>query len=185
MLHGIAQIAITKLDRLHGLAVNMAGTIGDLEAPVGGAVDQMGGGTEIVTQIFLGLDEVQDFVCVQVTIFGYQAVDLGVFTKFLEAGGQDDQFALIGHGHPCPVDALVAQPGALELFRLQIDDDLGQGLVHHLEVDLQGEVGGFLETFDVVSGIEPAQYRAIRGAFDNCLQIDDRQLLGKVFGGIV
>ena len=78
----------------------------------------------------------------------------------LDAGGKNDQFGAVGKRHAGAVDGLVAEPGAVELVRVEIDDGLADGLVEHFEVDLEAEVGGAVEALLVVADEEAAHGEA-------------------------
>ena len=66
-----------------------------------------------------------------VAILADQGVDLPVLAEGLDPGGQHDQLAAVGDRHPRAIDGLVAQPGAVELLGIEIDDHLPRGLVEH------------------------------------------------------
>ena len=61
------------------------------------------------------------------------------------------------------IDRLVAQPGAVKLFGIEMDDDLPGLFVEHREVHLDRERGGLLKTRDVVADVQPANGQAAVG----------------------
>ena len=77
-----------------------------------------------------------------VAVLADQRVDIGLFTKPLEPGREDQEFAPIGQGHPRAIDRLVGNPGAEELVPLHHADDFLQGFVEHRDVLFAGLPGG-------------------------------------------
>ena len=91
-----------------------------------------------------------------VAVLADERVVGGVFAELLQSGREDDEFAAVGDHHACAVDGLVAEPGGAELLGVEEDDDLPDGLVHEVEVDLLGESDAHVERRVVVADEESA-----------------------------
>ena len=91
-----------------------------------------------------------------IAVFADQLVDRLVFAKFLYARREDDQLRAVGQRHARAIDGLVAQPGAVKLMRIEIDDGLLDRLVEHLEVHLEAQLGGPVKALDVIADEEAA-----------------------------
>src|ERR1035438_7056041 len=153
-----------ETDRPDGLVTHLrTGTIGDAEAAFARTVDQMRRGAEIVAKLRVGLDRSQGLWRALVAVLADEAVNLGVFTELLQAGGEDNQFAAVGHHHAGAIDGFVAQPGALEFVRVEIHDDLLQGLVKLVEIHLLRQARAESECLHVVANIEPAHDHSATG----------------------
>ena len=94
--------------------------------------------------------------------------------------------ASVGERHAGAIDGLVAEPGAVELLGVEINDGLLDGLVEHFEIDLEAERGGEFEALDIVADEEAAHGEsAIGTAADDGEHVDDRQVAEEVVGGVV
>ena len=103
------------------------------------------------------------------------------------AGCEDDQLGVVGERHAGAVDALVAQPGGMELVRVEEDDGLRDLAIHHKEVALEAKRGGELEALGVVADVEAAHDELAGGVLvDYSLDVDDLRHHGpKVLAGVV
>src|ERR1700733_1144871 len=82
-----------------------------------------------------------------IAVLADQSVDSPVFAECSYARRKDDQHRTIRQRHTSTVDRLVAQPGTVELMRIEINDSLADGRLEGLEVNLQAERGGLVKTF--------------------------------------
>ena len=57
--------------------------------------------------------------CSAVAVLADEEIDGGVFAELVDAGGEDDELRVVGERHAGAVDALVAEPGALELVGVE------------------------------------------------------------------
>ena len=98
----------------------------------------------------------------------------------LHAGREDDELGAIGQRHAGAIDGLVAEPGAVKLAGIEIDDGLADRLVEHLEVDLEAEFGGQVEALRVVADKEAAHGEGCPrpGASHHGEHVDDGQMFG-------
>src|SRR6185437_3772370 len=86
-----------------------------------GAVNQMRGSAKIARQRRILLNRLKGPRSSAVTVLANQHIDCCVLSKLMHAGCKHDQFSVIGKRHPCPVDALVPQPGAAKLMWIEKD----------------------------------------------------------------
>ena len=92
----------------------------------------------------------------------------------------------IGKRHAGAIDGLVAEPGAVKLVGIEIDDGFVDGRVEHLEVHFEAEVGGEVEAFDVVADEEAAHGEtALRVAANDRVHVDDGDVFKKLVGSVV
>ena len=121
-----------------------------------------------------------------VAVLADEDVDGGVFAELVDAGSEHDQFCVVGERHAGAVDALVAEPGAAELVRVEEDDCLLDLAVHHHEVDLEAERGGEFKALGVVADVQAANDEFACGvlAYDR-LDVDDGHVFGEVVAGVV
>src|SRR5271169_5642375 len=110
----------------------MTGAPPDGEATFGGTVDEVSSRAQVAGEIFIGADGFERSGRSAVAVLADQRVDISVFTKFLYSRREDDQLCAVGQGHPRTVDSLVAQPCAVKLMRIEINDRLLDGRVHRL-----------------------------------------------------
>src|ERR1019366_10168473 len=104
----IACLETNRPDRL--LAHLGTRTISNAEAAFTGTVDEMGGGAKVIAQLSVGFNRSQRRGRAPITVFANQSVNLSVFAELLQARGEDNQFASVGHRHSGAIDRLVAQP---------------------------------------------------------------------------
>ena len=90
-----------------------------------------------------------------VAVFSDQSVDLSVLPEALHAGGQDDEFSAVRHGHAGAVDGLVAQPCAFELRGIEIDHAFFQAVGDKINVLLPGQLHRFRQAFPALAEKEP------------------------------
>ena len=122
----------------------------------------------------------------EVTVLANEPVNFMVLAELLQAGGQNDEFARVGHGHARAINGLVAQPGALEFGRVEIDHDLFQRLVEHLKIHLQGQRGGLFKAGGVIAHKQATHGEpAVFAPANHRVNIDDGEMLGEVFGGVI
>src|SRR5690606_26448336 len=99
-----------------------------------------------------------------IPVFSYQTVVFIIFTKLPDTRRDDYQLAAVLYGHPGPVNGLVAQPGALELLFVEIDDHFFQRLVHKNDIFLLTEGYSLFKNPATV-----ARKQAVDGYFVICL----------------
>jgi len=146
------------------LADGGAGGVADAEAAFAGAVDEVGGGREVVCEGRLAGDEGLDFCARAVTIAPDHRIDSRVFAEAAQPGCEDEQLAAVGHGHPHTIDRLIAEPRAPVLFRVEPHHCFLNRLIEELNVDLCGQGGCLFETAPVgARKIAPQRKRAILG----------------------
>jgi len=183
--HGI-EVAVVEAGRLNFLPGEMAGAVGDAEAALGGAVDEVRGGAEVSGEFWVVLDGLKGAWGAAIAVLADELVDGGVLAKFFDSGGEDDEFSIISKGHASAVDGLVAEPGAFEFVRVKLDDGLLDFAVHHDEVDPEAEGGGEIEALNIIADEEAAQGEAAICVFaDDGQDVDNRQVLGKIIGCVV
>src|SRR5579864_9709550 len=100
----------------------MTGAQTDCETAFRRPVNEVSSGAKIVCEIRIGTHGLERGRRSMVAVFSDQRVDGPVFPKFFYARRQDDQLCTIGECHACAVDCLVAQPCAVKLMRIEIDD---------------------------------------------------------------
>src|SRR5580658_847698 len=112
----------------------MTGAQPDCEATFGGAVYEVSSRAKVVRKIRVRTHGQEGGRRSAIAIFADQSIDGAVFAKFLYAGRQDDQLCSVGQCHACTVDCLVAQPCAVKLMRIEINDSLLHWRIHRLKV---------------------------------------------------
>ncbi len=165
---------------------SLSRTVGDGEAAFGGAVDQVGGRSQVILQLFVPGRDLQGVGGAEVAVFPDQPVDLLIFSELFECRSQDDQFTAVGQGHAGSVNALIPQPGAFKFAGVEPYHHFLQGFIHHFEVDFQGEAGSLVEYGEVVAD-EKSVSLELPAAVDahHGLHINDGQVGGEVVRGIV
>ena len=73
-------------------------------------------------------------------VFTDQKVILFILAEFAQSRRQDDQFAVVGNRHPGAVNRLVAQPGALDFFRIEVDHHFFQRFVQQFQIGFNAEI---------------------------------------------
>jgi len=177
--HG-GQVAVVEAHRLDLLPGDAgAGAVGDLEPAFAGTVDQVRRGAEALLQFGVLRHGLQGVGSAFVAVLADQPVVLLILAELLEPGGKDDEIAVIGNGHPGAVDRLVAQPGTLELLRVQIDHHLFQGGVQKFQIGLHAEAGGVFEGLFAGAGEEAPHGHFARGVVSahDGEHIDQRHVL--------
>src|SRR5271157_642289 len=116
----------------------------------------MRGGAQVVGQISVGFDRLERCRGSEVAVFADQGVDGLVFTEFLYSRSKNDQFRSVGQSHAGAIDGLVAEPGGVELTRIEIDDGFLDRLVEHLEVHLKTQFRSKVEALDVIADKQTA-----------------------------
>src|SRR5271163_2136608 len=111
----------------------MSGAQPDCEASFGGAVYEVSCRAQVACEIRIGAHGFDRGRSSAIPILSDQPVYTSVFAKFLYTGREDNQLGSVGQGHPRAVDCLVAQPCAVKLTRVEINDSLLHGRVHLLE----------------------------------------------------
>src|SRR5580700_9851529 len=134
----------------------MTGAQPDGESTFGGAVDEVSSRAKVVGEISIRTHGFESGRRSAIAVFADQRIDGPVFTKFLDAGRQDDQLRTVSQCHACAVDGLVAQPCAVKLVRVEINDSFLYGRVHGLEVHFQAERGGAVKALNIVANEKSA-----------------------------
>ena len=80
-----------------------------------------------------------------VAVAADQGVDRRILAESLDAGGEHDQFAVVGDRHAGAVHRLVAQPGAVHLRRVEPAGDPLERFVDDVDIRLLGQRGGRTE----------------------------------------
>ena len=117
-------------------------------------MNQVGGGAEIGGEVGILRDCIERGGRAEVSVLADQRVDGAVFAEFLHGGREDDQLGSIGQRHARAVDSFVAEPGAVKLVRVEIDDGFAQRLVEHFEIDFEAEFRSSTEALDIVADEE-------------------------------
>src|SRR5271154_6999611 len=91
-----------------------------------------------------------------ISVFANQTVDGGIFAEFLDAGRENDELCVVSQGHARSIDGFIAQPRAVKLVRIEIDNSLLNRLFEHFEIDLETEVGSKMKTLGLVADVEAA-----------------------------
>src|SRR5580658_7056101 len=112
----------------------MTGAQPDCEATFGGAVYEVSSRAKVVRKISIRTHGFEGGWRSTIAVFADQPIDRPVFAKFLYAGRQDDQLCTVGQCHACTVDCLVAQPCAVELMRIEVNDSLLHWRIQRFEV---------------------------------------------------
>src|SRR5580693_1941123 len=100
----------------------MTGAQPDGEAAFGRAVYEVSSRAQVVGEIGIRTYGCESGRRSTIAVLADQAIDSQIFAKFLDARRQDDQFRTVGQCHARTVDGLVAQPCAVELMRVKIND---------------------------------------------------------------
>src|SRR5580698_1740081 len=146
----------------------------------------MRGGTQVRREVRILFDSGECGWSAEIPIFADECIDSGIFAKFLDAGSEHDQLAVICERHAGAVNRLVAQPGALELALFEIDDSFPNAAVEHFKVDFKTEIGGAMETLNIVADEEAAYSEtALCIAPDDRVHIHDGNVIQETIGGIV
>src|ERR1700733_1712483 len=124
--------------------------ISDVETAFRGTVNEMSSGAELGRQIGILLHLLQRGRGAVVAESANHAVDGGILSKLLHPGSEHNQLRSIGQRHAGAVDRLIPQPGAVEFFRIEVDHGLAYGPIEQLHVDLNAELRGQAETFQVI-----------------------------------
>ena len=173
----LGEIAVLEVNALDLFAREVTGAVTDGEAAFGRAVDQVRSGAEVSGECGIFLDQRESSRRSAVAVLADELVDGGVFAELMHSGSEHDELGSVGQSHAGAVDALVAEPGAAELVRIEEDDGLFDLAVEHLEVDLERERGGEVEALDVVADVEAADDELSRCIFaDDGLHVDDGQV---------
>src|ERR1035437_1001914 len=182
----LLQVGVFEVDAFDFLPREMAGAISDVEPAFRRAVDEMRRRAEIVLQLGIGLDCRQGCRRAAIAVLADEPVNFLVLAELLQAGCEHDQLAAVRHRHARAINALVAQPRALEFGRIQINDHLFERLVEHLEINLERERGGLVEAGNVVAHVETAHAQfAVVAAPHHRVDIDDGQMFREMFGSVV
>ena len=99
-------------------------------------MNQMGCYAKRLSQLFVFFDMPQHLRRGDVAVPADQRVVVRVFAELPYTGGEDDQFAAVGHGHTRAIDAFVADPRTAKLFGIEINDGFVYLTVEHGEVCL-------------------------------------------------
>jgi hypothetical protein len=83
------------VDAFDLLTGEMAGTIADGESSFAGSVDQMGCSAQISGQLRVYLYCFERSRRSAVAVLADQEIDCGVFTKFVDTRGKDDEFSVV------------------------------------------------------------------------------------------
>lgn len=182
----LVELGVFVADAFDFLAGEVAGAVGDLEAFLGGSVDEVGGGREVGGEVFVVVDELHDFGGGAVAELADEAVDLGVFAEYFHFRCEDDEFAFVGDGHAGAVDGLVAEPGAVEFLGVEVDDHLGRFFVELVEVDGDGKLAGFLEGLVIVPDVESAgDEGTVFGRSDDGEDVEEGKVLAEFVLSVV
>jgi hypothetical protein len=92
-----------------------------------------------------------------IAVLADQRVDSLVFAKFIYARRKDDQLRTVGQCRACTVESLVAQPCAVKLMRIKINDGLWDGCLQRLEVHFHTQFGGAVKALDIVADKKAAE----------------------------
>jgi len=92
-----------------------------------------------------------------IAVLADQRVDILIFAKLIYARRKDDQLRTVGQCHACTVDSLVAQPCAVKLMRIKINDGLLDGCLRRLEVHFPTQFGGAVKPLDIVADKKAAE----------------------------
>src|SRR5579863_8832061 len=164
----------------------MTGAQPDCKATFGGAVYEVSCRAKIVRKIRIRTHSFESGRRSTIAVFADQRIDGPVFAKFPYARGEDDQFRAVGQCHACAVDGLVAQPCAVKLVRIEINDSFLYWLVHRLEVHFQAECGGAAKALNIVADEEAAHCQTpIRHESDNGEYVDDGQMSQEAIGCVI
>ncbi len=157
------QVGVLVANAFDLLARQMAGAIGDAKTVFRRAVDQVSGGGQVLSQLFVFGHKLQDFVRGPITVLADQAVDAGIFATGSHAAGQHNQLAAVGDCHSGAINRLVAQPGAVKFCGVQIGDHGLRHFIQDFDVDLYRQFGRLLKTFAVVPYEQPTNGEAVVG----------------------
>src|ERR1700677_4110804 len=183
--HGF-QIAILKADAFHLFAGEMPGAPSNREATFGGAVDQMSRRAQVAAEIRIGTHGFERGRRSAVAIFADQCVGIFVFAKFLYTRREDDQLCTVGERHAGTVDRLVAEPGAVKLVRIEINDSLADRCVQRLEVYFQAQRSGAVKALNIVTDKKAAHCQPVTlRASDDGEHIDDGQMSQESIGRVI
>lgn len=69
-------------------------------------------------------------------------IDFGLFAEAFDSGGNDEEFALVGHCHAGAIDGFVCHPGCTEFVRLHDGNDFFDGAVEDRDVLFAAGAGG-------------------------------------------
>src|SRR5579872_6705027 len=164
----------------------MTGAQPDSEATFGGAVYEVSSRAQVVREIRIRTHGRESGRRSTIAVLADQRVDRPVFAKFLYAGRQDDQLRTVGQCHAGTVDCLVAQPCAVKLVRIEINDSFLHGRVHGLEVHFQAERGGAVKALNIVAYEKTAHSQtSIRHESDNGEHVDDGQMSQETIGCVI
>src|ERR1035438_3595843 len=182
----LLQVGVAEVDALDFLPREMAGAISDVEPAFRRAMDEMRRRAEIVLQLGVGLDCRQGRRRAAIAVLADEPVNLLVLAELLQSGRKHDQLATVGHRHTRAINALVAQPRALEFGGVQINDHPFERLVEHLEINLERERRGLVEAGNVVAHVETAHAQfAVVATPHHRVDIDDGQMFREMFGSVV
>ena len=110
--------------------------VGDREAPVRRAVDEVRGRAHVRAQV-RALGPVEDLQRVEappVAVRADERVDRLVLAELVDARREDDQLPAVRHRHARAVDRLVAEPGGREFGRVEVHDALPDAVFHIVDV---------------------------------------------------
>ena len=95
--HGV-EVGIPEAYALDFAACQVSGAVGDAESSFRCAMNQMGCYAKRLSQLFVFFDMPQHLRRGDVAVPADQRVVVRVFAELPYTGGEDDQFAAVGHG---------------------------------------------------------------------------------------
>src|SRR5258708_33531936 len=106
----------------------------DCEASFGGAVYKVSRRAQVAGEIRIARHRFKSSRSSAIAVLANQRIDGCVFAELLYAGREDDQLRTLGQRHAGTIDRLVAQPRAVKLMRIEINDSLPDRPVQSLEL---------------------------------------------------
>ena len=176
-----------EADSLNFRLRNLLYSVGDGEASIGRAMNQMCGRAHVVAQvlIFWLVELVQCVESALVAVLADELVALCVLAEFCHAGCQNDQLAAVGNRHAGTIDGLIAEPCGLELAGIEIDHAFLNAVLDEVNVLLLRQLDRFRQAASSL-----ADKQAVHDAFALWGRADgqdeqNRALVQKVLHAVV
>src|ERR1700739_4630394 len=100
-------------------------------------MDKVGGGTEIAGEFRIFLYGRKNGRRTNISVIADQPINRCILAERFHSRSENNELGAVGKRHASPIDRFIAQPGALEFFRIQVNHGLSNWSVKHVEVGFE------------------------------------------------
>src|ERR1700685_765731 len=182
----VLQIAECKTHPFNLFFAEMSRAPPDCEASFRGTVYEVRSRAQVAGHRRIGIYRFARRGGSAIAVLADESIDCRVFAECSYSRREDDQFGAVGQRHARSINRLVAEPRAVTLIWIEIDDSRADGRVERLAVHFQAPRGGALKALGVVANEKAAHCKlAVGSAADYGKHVDNGQLSADKLGSVI